>query len=499
MAQSNEVKEQARERKMVRTYLDQIPMGDDEFIRKEAAMSRKERKRLPDGCQNSVLYKDIMRIAGPSLMELMLASLVSMADMIMVGSMVNGDDAIAAVSLAAQPKFIFVSLIIALNTGITAAVARARGEGQHEKANDTLRQGLMFSLLVCIFGSLVGFVFADPLTRFMANSGLSEEVIAMSTSYLKIQMAGFLTMGVTSTYTAALRGTGNSKLPMVYNIIANAVNICGNYLLINGHFGFPALGVVGASLATVFGQTVALIIAVCSGRTGRYYFQVRLSDFFHGFRPDPVIIKRIVKVGIPSLGEQAILRVGIILFSRQVVALGQPYYTTHQISMNIQSLTFMLGQAMAVSSTTLVGQSLGKRRPDMAEHYSSRCSILGMAISLVLGLLFAFFGKYVVALYSDTAAVIEASVPVMMVLGILQPIQTPQFILSGSLRGAGDTKTTAFITFVCVLLLRPAIAAFTIAQFGLMGAWYAIAIDQVVRTALVLLVYRIGKWKKISL
>lgn len=492
-------KEQAR--KMVQTYLDEVEWGDDEFIRREEQKIRKERKQLPEGCLNSALYRDVMRIAWPSLVELLLASLASMVDMMMVGAMgpVIGDEAIAAVSLAAQPKFIFVSLIIALNAGLTAAVARARGAGDHDLANDTLRQGLLVSMMVCVFGSLVGYLAADPLIRFMANNGLSEQVIGMGVSYLKIQMAGFLTVGLSSTYTAALRGTGNSKIPMWYNIIANALNVAGNYALINGHWGCPALGVVGASLATVLGQAVATVIAVWATGCGKYYFHVRLSDFFHGFKVDSSIMGRIVKVGLPSLGEQFIMRLGIILFTRQVTALGNPAYTTHQICMNIQSLTFMLGQAMAVSSTTLVGQSLGKRRPDMAEHYSRRCSQVGILISIGLGLFFAVFGKYIVSLYSETAAVINASVPIMILLGLMQPIQTPQFILSGSLRGAGDTKSTAIITLVGVLILRPIIASFTIPAIGLMGAWLAIAADQIGRTCLVTYLYGRGKWKRIAL
>ena len=130
--------------------------------------------------------------------------------------------------------------------------------------------------------------------------------------------------------------------------------------------------------------------------------------------------------------------------------------------------------------------------------YSSRHGGL-LANGLAYGLLFAFFGKYVVALYSDTEAVIAASVPIMIILGINQPIQTPQFILSGSLRGAGDTKSTAIITLVGVLILRPIIASFTIPAIGLMGAWLAIAADQIGRTCLVTYLYGRGKWKRIAL
>ena len=98
---------------MVKTYLDELPKGDEAFIQAEEKKSRKERKILPEGCRESVLYRDVMRIAWPSLVELLLTSLVSMADMIMVGSIpLYGDDAISAVSLSNQPKFIFLDNII---------------------------------------------------------------------------------------------------------------------------------------------------------------------------------------------------------------------------------------------------------------------------------------------------------------------------------------------------------------------------------------------------
>ncbi len=485
--------------KMVKTYLDDAPWGSEEFLEEERKKSRRERRKLPEGCDSRVLYRDIFAIAWPSLLELTLASLVSMADMVMVGSMANGDNAISAVSLAANPKFIFISLLQALNIGVTAAVARDRGAQLHEKANDSLRQGLFLSFMISIFATVVGFIFSKPLVRFMATSALDEEIIEMSTQYLQIQFLGFITMGVTATFTAAFRGTGNSKLPMVYGVTSNLVNIVLNYLLINGHFGFPALGVVGASLATVIGQGAALIIAIRATGSGKYYYTVHLKDFLH-FKPDLEAIGRIVKVGLPSLGEQAIIRTGIILFARQVAALGQPSFTTHNVCMNVQSLSFMLGMGFAVSSTTMVGQSLGKLRPDLAEHYSRRSMRLSLALSCVLGLFFAFFGKYVVMLYSDTPEVIAQSVPVMIIVGILQPIQTPGFVLSGSLRGAGATKMTAFITLVGTLVLRPVVGWLCIQKlgWGLLGAWAAISADQIVRTVLIMAFYAEGKWKTIK-
>ncbi len=486
---------------MVTTTLDRLPMGTAELLAEESSKTARERRRLPDAVSSRDLYRDVIRIAWPSMVELLLTSLVGMADMMMVGAIPGkGDQAIAAVSLSNQPKFIFISLMIALNVGVTAVVARYRGAGEHEKANTALRQGLFFSFLWTIAAGILGTVFAEPLVRFMANDGLSAGTLSDAVDYLRIQMIFFFTMGITATFTAALRGTGNSRVPMIYNMTANAVNIVFNYLLINGHFGFPALGVRGASIATIIGQTVALVMAIRVNAGGKYYFTVKPLDFLH-FRLEPDILKKIVNVGVPSLLEQLILRVGIILFTRQVTPLGDLLYTTHTICMNIQSMSFMLGQALAVSSTSLVGQSLGKRRPDMAEHYSRRCVYVGLITSAALGILFGTLGKYIVGFYSSTEAVRLASIPVMIIIGCLQPIQGPTFILAGSLRGAGDTRSVALVTAIGILLVRPIMGWLTIEvlAWGLMGAWSAISVDQAMRCLVLYALYRRGKWKKVTL
>ncbi len=487
---------------MTRIFLDDVPYGSEESIAAEYKKTRQERKKLPEGCSNRLLYSDVARIAWPSLMELALTSLASIVDMIMVGSMENGDAAIAAVSLANQPKFMFISLMIALNVGVTAAVARARGAGDHKLATTTLCQGLLFSLVTSLLASLLGFIYAEPLVRFMANGGLAENTIGMSITYLRIQMAGFATSAVTATITASLRGVGSAKVPMVYNMVANIANICLNWLLINGNLGFPAWGVMGASLATVIGQAIALVMALVSIGNGKNYFSISFSLFSsQALHPDLTIVRRIVKVGVPALFEQAVTRVGIIIFSRQVSSLGDLNYTVHNICLNIQVFSFLIGQGFAASSTALVGQSLGKRRADLAEHYSRRCLHLGIAVSALLGIVFIALRSQIVGLYSDTAEVLVTAAPVMIAIGLLQPIQNSQFILSGALRGAGDTKATALITAVGIMVMKPILASVMINQLylGLFGAWIAVIVDEVLRAALIALRYYRGKWKTIIL
>jgi putative MATE family efflux protein len=358
-----------------------------------------------------------------------------------------------------------------------------------------LKQALMLTFALSAIASLIGFVFSESFVRFM---GAADEItLKQGSIYLKIQMIGFVPLALTSTVTAALRGVGNSRTAMAYNLLANAVNVVFNYLLINGKFGFPRMEVAGASLATIIGQAVAFLLAMLVILRGNQYLSFH---FRNGMKPDWQTVKSIFNIGIPAMVEQIFMRIGMIMYVKTVATLGTVAYATHQICMNIQAMSFMNGQAFAVSGTSLVGQSLGKRRPDMAQAYSSRTRRVGMLVSIVLGMVFFFLGRPIVSLYTKEAEVIAQGAKILKLVALVQPLQSSQFILAGALRGAGDTRATALISFITILIIRPGVAilAVNLLNLGLEGAWYALLIDQAIRSMLVLLRYNSGKWKSIK-
>lgn len=232
--------------------------------------------------------------------------------------------------------------------------------------------------------------------------------------------------------------------------------------------------------------------------TRDHYLHLKLRD---GFRPQWQHLYNIFNIGVPSMFEQAAMRAGAIIYVRTVASLGTLAYATHQVGMNIQALSFMTGQAFAVSATSLVGQSLGKKRPDMAQSYSNHTRRLGLIISLILGVVFWFFGGQIVGLYTDEPQIISRGARILKLVALVQPAQSSQFILAGALRGAGDTRATAVITFLTVLLVRPSLALLAINKlgWGLDGAWIALVADQLLRSGLILLRYRSGRWKKIRI
>jgi len=478
------------------TTLDRLPYGDEDI-----SESLKVTKSIPPGVKSRDLYKDIIRIAWPSFIELLLTQLASMVDLMMVGSMGGksnpeiGTAALAAVGLTTQPKFLLMAAFIAMNTGITALVARNKGTGDSKQANLVVRQGLLFTFCITVTLSVLGAIFARPMVIFMGST--EELVTKWATQYLQIQMIGFLSFALTSTITASLRAVGDSKTCMIYNLIANVVNVIFNWLLIYGNLGFPKLGVAGASLATVIGQVVAFIMAFVVMIRGNGFLKLQ---FKLGFKPDKIVLGNMINIGLPAMVEQLLMRAGMIIFAKTVASLGTTAYATHQVCMNIQALSFMTGQAFAVSATTLMGQSLGKRRTDMAQAYCSRTRYVGFAFSILLALMFIFFGGTIVGLYNSDPQIIKIGGQIMLFVAFLQPFQSSQFIIAGALRGAGDTKATAIFTFITVLLVRPVVAITLIKlNFGLYGAWAAMATDQIIRSILVLGRYNSGKWKLIKL
>ncbi len=482
--------------KTIKTVLDTLDYGE---LDSPYATGKTVRIKKPENVTEKELYKDIVLIALPCLVEFVLTQLTSMADQVMVGHLPGqeGINALAAVGLATQPKFLLMTMIQALNVGATALIARFRGQQNREKANLVLKHAIIFNFIISIIFMSIGLFFCEDLIRFMGGSGISEETLRLGIKYLNIQLYGFipLTLGITAT--AALRGIGDTRTPMVYNTVANIVNLFFNYIMIYGHFGVSKMGVTGASWATVIGQCVAFVIAMSVIVSKKHYVYV---NFKEPFVFDREIMSGVIGIGIPSMVEQVFMRTGLIIYTKQVTGLGDTIYATHQVCMNIQAMTFLVGQAFASAATTLMGQSIGKRRYDMASIYMRRARNLGIGAACVLILIMISFNEQIIGIFKDSEEIIRLGAPILILLAASQPFQTDQFIVSGGLRGAGDTRFAAIVTASTVLGVRSVLCMILINvfNFGLWGAWIALVADQCLRTAIMSMRYRSGRWKAIS-
>lgn len=440
------------------------------------------------------LYKSALEVATPAVADTVLVALISMVDTLMVS--VLGAAAIAAVGITAQPRMIIVATFMAINTGLTAVVARRRGQEDADGANRVMAQTLSVCVLFSGVFAVLGAVYARPLLLF---AGAQSDVIDMAVQYFQILMIGIPPSIITICINGAQRGCGNTKISMKINLVANLVNMFFNFLLIGGNFGFPALGVRGAAIATVIGNMVGLVMAIIS-LSGRHERFLRL-ELAAMLRLDVRTLSPVMSVGLSAGVEQIFLRVGFFLYVKIIASLGTDVMATHNICNSVLNVAFGFCDGLGMSAAALFGQSMGRQRPDLATLYCRACQRMSMVVSAGLLVFFGFFGRYVIYMFSREPDIVALGVPVLIIIGITAPIQATQFINSSCLRSAGDTTYTAITAMISVGLLRPLMAwvlCFPLGG-GLVGAWCSYLLDQIIRGALYLIRFRHGGWKKIVL
>ena len=439
------------------------------------------------------IIRNTLTVAWPSVLESFFVNLASMIDTIMVSSV--GSFAIAAVGLTTQPKMLGLAVFLSLNVAVSAIVARRKGAGDRESANRVVRLCLLVTLVLTALISGLFMVFADPIIRLVGSQPDTHEY---AVEYLKIIMGGQVFNTVSLVLNAAQRGAGNTRIAMTTNLISNVVNVIFNYLLIGGNFGFPALGVRGAAIATVLGTVCACGMSIASVLRKDSFINLRSVK---GWLPERQSINSIGNVWSSSLVEQVCLRIGFLLFSMTVAHLGTTELASHQIGMNMMSMSFSFGDGLSVASVTLIGQSLGKARPDMAKIYGNVCQKIGFLCACVMGSVYFFFGKDVFLLYTTDPVILDYGAVIMRILSIILFMQIEQVTLFGCLRGAGDTRFTALVSLISVTFIRPGMSWLLCYPLGLglMGAWLGTACDQFVRFVLTFIRFRKGKWMKLKL
>jgi putative MATE family efflux protein len=453
----------------------------------------KQEERLGDIPPTKEAYKTTLAIAAPAVAEMVFMTLIGMADTMMVG--VLGSAAIAAVGLTMQPRMLFMSLFFALNAGVTAIVSRRKGAEDRNGANVCLAQSLLMTGILSILMAIVSTWLATPAMRLI---GAKEDTILYSSAYFKIISTWLPIQALTLSITAAQRGIGNTKISLKISLASNIVNVIFNYLLIGGRFGFPRLEVRGAAIATIIGSAAGLIVAIISLLPQKSYLSFTQIK---KLTPHWPTIRLISKIGGNAVFEQICLRVGFLLYARVVAELGTFAFSAHQIASQMLALTFTIADGLSVASSSLIGQNLGRKRPDVSIIFGKISQRIAFCISVfMIGVILSL--RYVFAgLYTKDPQLIQLVADLLIIMTIIQPLQTSHVVMAGSLRGAGDTRYVAMTMLMTVSLCRPLFSVLLVHVFhlGLEGAWFALLFDQGIRCALLYKRFVGGRWTAIKI
>ena len=437
------------------------------------------------------LNRHLFNLAWPSLIENILQTMLGFVDLVFVGQL--GPDAIAGVGLGNQLMFLLQVLFMGLAVGNTALVARAIGAGDKRGAERMAKQSLLLGAVISIGVAVIGISLSDPIIRVM---GATEEVTQIGAAFLRVVSTFSIVIGVMLIGGGTLRGSGDTRTPMVITAFINVVNIVLDYLLIFGNFGFPRLGPVGSAVATTIARAVgaALILYVLFKRGSILKLPVRGG---WGFHRDAMA--RLLNIGGPAAAEQIVFNLGFLTFSAIAITLGTADLAAQQVAFNISNFSILPAFAFGVAATTLVGQSLGARNPERAQASAWQALKSGMIWMMLMGVGFFVWRDWLVGLYTTDATVKRLGEMCMIFIALAQPLQAISIVLASALRGAGDTRATLLYTFIGIWIVRVAFGYLMGIVFGLglFGVWLGWMADFITRATLVYLRFRTGRWKEL--
>ena len=441
------------------------------------------------------MTKKAISVAWPAMTESFFVTLAGMIDTMMVATM--GSYAVAAVGLTNQPKFIGLTLFFGINVAVSALVARRKGEQRQESANEILLTALGLTVALCAVITVLFVVFAPKIMEWAGSNADTHEA---AVEYFQIIMGGMFFNVLTMVINAAQRGSGNTRLSMTTNLTSSVVNVLFNYLLIEGHLGFPAWGIRGAAIATVLGTVVSAGMAVFSLFRPRSY--VRIPEMIRRkIRWTKESAKSIWQLAYNTSLENIAMRVGFLATALLAARLGTDEFAAHNIGMNILGLGFSFADGMQVAAVALTGEALGAGLKEEAREYGGICQRIGFLISVVLALLLLIGGRWFFGLYFKEPHILDMGVIISRYIMFIVLLQISQIIYTGCLRAAGDVRYTLKGALISVTLIRTGVTLLLVLVFnlGLHGIWLGVMSDQLSRFTLMRRRFRQGNWVNLKI
>lgn len=452
------------------------------------------------------VLRPVLRLAMPVLLEQILAMLVGFVDTWLTGRHLQAEH-LAAIGLISYLLWFIPCLFGAAAIGAMAMVARFVGAGDYKMAVRVTHQSLVIGGALAMVVTIAFGVFGGWFVRVLQ---LPEEPARLAALYLAVLTPLIPAMMIEQVGVACLRGAGDTVTGFIAMTVVNVVNVIVSSTLVIGLGPFPKLGWVGLAIGAGCGYATAgmlILIVLVRGRAG-----LRLQ--WRELRPDRELIRRILRVGVPGGVDMSSIVLCHLWFLAIVNSLGVLPAAAHSLAIRIESLAYLPGTAFQVAAATLVGQYLGARDHQRAVRTVLTSGLLAGLMMSSAGVLFYFAGGPLTSLFlgPDAADAQRLSIPLLKIVAFSQPSLAIAMVLSGSLRGAGDTRWPLVFTFVGFLGVRIPLAyllawdQFTIPlvnfaiegfNMGVIGAWYAMIADVILRSFLILARFFHGGWKSV--
>lgn len=385
------------------------------------------------------LRKTVM-IALPVAMQGMLNTVVNLVDNLMIGSL--GSTAIASVGLANKVFFVFTLLVFGINSGSGVLAAQYWGNQDVKSIKKVL--GLALSLAVTGSAAFMIPACANP-RMLMRIFTTSEASIGMGAAYLAVAAFSYPCTAVTNTYVGMLRAVNRVKEPVVISCAAIVTNIVFNYILIFGKFGAPAMGVVGAALATLIARVVEMTLILCVVYLGRTPLAGGARDLFGWSR---AFLRKFFVTALPVICNEFIWGLGTTIYSMAYGRMGDDAVAAITIATTIQDLVVVLFQGLSAATAVILGNEMGAGNLKRAETYGKNFFILQFLVTVVMAgvcvsLRWSFISLYQPGISDGVAQSVSRCI---IVFALFSPFRMFNYVnVVGVLRSGGDTAMCLFI------------------------------------------------------
>lgn len=410
------------------------------------------------------------KLAYPVIIGQLGIVMMGVVDSIMVGKL--GPIPLAAASLG--NSLIFLILIIGIGSSIVVSplVAILVGAKRYSECGVYFRQSLVVNIAV----SIVMIVIILLGVNFIYALKQPKEVIDQTIIFMTIVGLSALPLMIYQTYKQFIEGLSVMKPAMIIALLANIINLLGNWILIFGKLGLPALGIAGSAWATFSSRVfmaVALMIYVMKNKKFRQY-----DVTFHFRGLDLAIIKKILRLGLPS-GFQYFFEVGAFSFAVIMIGwIGANELAAHQIAINLASISFMAVLGISQAASIRVGNAVGEQNISNVRKAGFTGILIGIFVMLISGMIFITFNDLLPELYISDEKVIEIASRLIIIAALFQLSDGTQAVGIGVLRGLTDVKGPTIITFIAYWVISLPVAyilAFTF-RLGVDGVWYGLLI-----------------------
>jgi MATE family, multidrug efflux pump len=459
------------------------------------------------------ITKNLMKLSLPIMFSNFLQMFYNLTDAFWLGKL--GENARNAVSVAgiAFPLIFFLSSFgFGFVVAGTALIAQYKGAGKTDKMKDVVGQFVLILFIFCGVFITGSFIFLDKILILLQ---VPPEVFTIAREYISVILVGVVFMYIFLSYQSFSHGLGDTVSPMKIQVISVTINMILDPFLIFGIGFFPRMETLGAAYATLFARIIAAILAV-------YFMEKKIpliNPKLKNLRPEPEMLKRILKISVPSSLGMSMTSFGFLLLQGFVNSFGTVVIAVFSIGNRLTGFFMMPAMGISNALATVIGQNLGAGKIDRAVKSVKKAFVLIMSIMAVGCTTLFFFGSTLTKVFINDPEVIDIGVRMFRVTSIASFVFGVVFIFMGVFNGSGHTKPTMILNIVrlwglripFVLLLSGLALQYVkidflvpfltwmakpLAAYPYDALWWSMVISNSVIAAWAFAIYKKGAWKQ---